>query len=266
MKSIKEKFKYMDLSDDEINLFCSNLDKYTLCEYPSQDEINQCVNNLYEYVPKTKNKEQRFNKLIENLEFQISYINKIYFISSLLIFIITYVLAMNNIVNSYGALMFISPIPFVLGITEVFKGKENNMLELELSYKVSGRELILYRMMIIAVFNIFLNVFMTIMMCKDVISIRFIEINILWIVPFIWVNFICIILAEKIRSYYAVIAVISIWVILVVSIYSNTALTKTLISINTYVYVLTIIGGIYLLFMKIKRYKNCEIGSFSYKN
>lgn len=266
MENREKKFEYMDLSNDEINLIEGGLDRYTLSQYPSQDEINQCIDNLYKYVPQTKSKKKEMNKFIDKIEFQLSYINKLYIIISLMIFIITCGLAINNIINPYGALMFISPIPFVLGVTEVFKGKENNMLELELSYKISGKELILYRMIIIAVFNIILNVIMTVMLCNDIISMQFIKINILWIVPFVWVNFICIILAEKIRSSYAVTIVISLWIVIVAGIYSNNKLVQWLLSLNTCIYGLMIVVGVSAVFIKIKKYKKCEMYSFAYKN
>ncbi|APH18501.1 TPA: hypothetical protein PTV74_002760 [Clostridium botulinum] len=38
--------------------------------------------------------------------------------------------------------MLISHIPLLLRLIEVFKVKENNILELELSFKISGKEII----------------------------------------------------------------------------------------------------------------------------
>ncbi|ABS35926.1 hypothetical protein FDC06_02775 [Clostridium botulinum] len=39
--------------------------------------------------------------------------------------------------------MLISHIPLLLRLIEVFKVKENNILELELSFKISGKEIII---------------------------------------------------------------------------------------------------------------------------
>lgn len=45
-------------------------------------------------------------------------------------------------INSYKVVMLISHIPLLLRLIEVFKVKENNILELELSFKISGKEII----------------------------------------------------------------------------------------------------------------------------
>ncbi|MFV3061277.1 hypothetical protein ACLD43_11105 [Clostridium botulinum] len=47
-------------------------------------------------------------------------------------------------VNSYKVVMLISHIPLLLRFIKVFKVKENNMLELELSFKISGKEIIIH--------------------------------------------------------------------------------------------------------------------------
>lgn len=45
-------------------------------------------------------------------------------------------------INSYKVVMLISHIPLLLRLIEVFKVKENNIFELELSFKISGKEII----------------------------------------------------------------------------------------------------------------------------
>ncbi|MGJ8742243.1 MULTISPECIES: hypothetical protein [Clostridium] len=45
-------------------------------------------------------------------------------------------------ISSYKVVMLISHIPLLLRLIEVFKVKENNILELELSFKISGKEII----------------------------------------------------------------------------------------------------------------------------
>ncbi|WP_434291956.1 hypothetical protein [Clostridium botulinum] len=45
-------------------------------------------------------------------------------------------------INSYKVVMLISNIPLLLRLIKFFKVKENNILELELSFKISGKEII----------------------------------------------------------------------------------------------------------------------------
>ncbi|WP_434293222.1 hypothetical protein [Clostridium botulinum] len=45
-------------------------------------------------------------------------------------------------INSYKVVILISHIPLLLRLIKFFKVKENNILELELSFKISGKEII----------------------------------------------------------------------------------------------------------------------------
>lgn len=45
-------------------------------------------------------------------------------------------------ISSYKVVMLISHIPLLLRLIEAFKVKENNIFELELSFKISGKEII----------------------------------------------------------------------------------------------------------------------------
>lgn len=202
MKETKEVFKdkeFLDISQKEMEQFIDVFNDYSV-EYPTQNEIDQCIENLRIYVPKKKSLLQIFEKLLSRGQIEISYINKLYWIISILVFLITFKLAINMSINPYKVIMSISPIPLLLGLIEVFKGKENNMLELELSFKISGKEIIISRIIIIGIFNIILNTVMSLLFFKSGIDVELLKINILWIVPFVWINLITFIIAKNIRD------------------------------------------------------------------
>ncbi len=168
MKKTKEVFEdkeFLDISKEEMEQVINTFDDYSI-EYPTQNEIDQCIENLRIYIPKKKSLSEEFKKLLNRGQIEISYINKLYWIVSILIFLITFKLSINMSINPYKVVMLISPIPLLLGFIEVFKGKENNMLELELSFKISGKETIISRIIIIGIFNIILNTAMSVFFSK----------------------------------------------------------------------------------------------------
>lgn len=264
MTSLKTEFNNMDLPEQELDLIIGELDKYTV-EYPPQYEIDSCVESLSMYIPKNKSLKMKLNRVVNNALLQMSYINKLYFVLSIFIFILTCEAAIKNDVDPYGVILFIAPIPFVVGLIEIFKGSENNMLELELSLKISAKEMVISRMMVIALFNIILNIIMCLLLYNSNLAINFVKINILWIVPFVWVNSIAFVIAKKVRSYYVSSLVITLWVAIITSLYSNKFILEKIIQINIWLYVTMILVGIILGFFVIKDYVQDQFTYFEYE-
>ncbi|EPY2276995.1 hypothetical protein ACXAT3_001723 [Clostridium sporogenes] len=267
MKETKEVFEdkeFLDISQEEMEEFIDAFNNYSI-EYPNQNEIDHCIEILRVYVPKKKSLLQGFEKLLVRGKIELSYINKLYWIISIIIFLITFKLAINISINPYKVIMSISPIPLLLGLIEVFKGKENNMLELELSFKISGKEIIISRIIIIGVFNIILNTVMSLLFFKSGIDVELLKINILWIVPFVWINLIAFIIAKNLRGYYVSLGAISFWILLVSILFKSKYFIEKIMYINMGVYMIMAVVGMYLYYRVLKKYMKTEIKSFQYE-
>ncbi|WP_061320671.1 hypothetical protein [Clostridium botulinum] len=267
MKKTREVFEdkeFLDISQEEIEQFIDIFNDYSI-EYPTQNEIDQCIENLRIYVPKKKILSEDLEKLLNRGQIEISYINKLYWIVTILIFLITFKLSINMSINPYKVVMLISPIPLLLGFIEVFKGKENNMLELELSFKISGREMIVSRIIIIGIFNIILNTVMSLLLFKTGLDVQLLKVNIFWMVPFIWVNLIAFVIAKNIRSYYASLGAISFWVLSVSILFESKYFMGKFICMNIGVYIAIAVAGVYLDYRILKKYMRTEVKSFQYE-
>ncbi|APH15793.1 putative membrane protein [Clostridium sporogenes] len=267
MKETKEVFKdkeFLDISQKEMEQFIDVFNDYSV-EYPTQNEIDQCIENLRVYVPKKKSLLQVFEKLLSRGQIEISYINKLYWIISILVFLITFKLATDMSINPYKVITLISPIPLLLGFIEIFKGKENNMLELELSFKISGKEIIISRIIIIGIFNIILNTAMSVLFFKTGLDIQLLKINIFWMVPFVWVNLIAFTIAKNFRGGYVSLGVISFWILLVSILFKSKYFIERIMYIDTGIYIAMAIAGIYLYYRILKKYMKTEVKDFQYE-
>ncbi|EJO5348092.1 hypothetical protein NRP93_002197 [Clostridium botulinum] len=267
MKTTKKVFEdkeFLNISQEEMEQFIDAFNDYSI-EYPTKNEIDQCIENLRIYVPQKKSLLQGFQKLLERGQIELSYINKVYWIITILTFLITFKLAINMNINPYKVVMLISPIPLLLGIIEVFKGKENNMLELELSFKISGKEMIISRIIIIGIFNIILNTAMSLLLFKSGIDVELVKINIFWIVPFVWVNLIAFLIAKNIKGYYVSLVAISFWIVLVSALFKNKYFVERIMYINVGAHIAMAVGGIYLYYRALKKYMKTEVKNFQYE-
>ncbi|MCY6959871.1 hypothetical protein [Clostridium brassicae] len=267
MKKARKLFEdkeFLDISDEEIEELICKFNSYSI-EYPTQNQIDKCIENLSVYVPKKKSLIQWFEKLLLRGQIQITYINKLYWLISILIFLTTFKLAINMNTNPYKIIMLISPIPLLLGFIEIFKGKENNMLELELSFKISGKQIILSRIIIIGIFNIILNTAMSILFFQSGIDVQLLKINIFWMVPFVWINLIAFVIAKKFRGHYVSLGGISFWILLVSILSKNEDFIEKIMYLNIGVYIAMALVGMYLYYRVLKKYMKTEAKDFEYE-
>ncbi|WMJ81680.1 hypothetical protein RBU49_05385 [Clostridium sp. MB40-C1] len=267
MKKTRKLFEdkeFLEISQEEIEELLDNFNSYSI-EYPTQNQIDECVENLRTYVPKKKSLLQWFEKLLLRGQIEITYINKLYWLISTLIFLITFKLAINMSINPYKIIMLISPIPLLLGFIEIFKGKENNMLELELSFKISGKQIILSRIIIIGIFNIILNTAMSILFFQNGMDVQLLKINIFWMVPFVWINLIAFIIAKNFRGHYVSLGGISFWILLVSILSKNEDFIEKIMYVNIGIYIAMALVGIYLYYRVLKKYMKTEVQDFQYQ-
>ncbi|KNF08321.1 hypothetical protein CLPU_8c00860 [Gottschalkia purinilytica] len=266
MKNSKKKFKdtdFLEVSDEDLMKFIDEINEYSI-EVPSQNEINTCIENLRKHVPKKKNLLDILKNITKRIEIDLSYMNKLYWTINILIFLISYLFIITKNISPYGVIVFISPIPLILGFTEIFKGRENGMIELELSFKVSAREIILSRMIILGAFNIALNLVMAIMISRSYTGLNLLKVNIMWLTPFIWVNFVSFMIAKRIRSQYVSFGMIGTWICSILLIFNSPKVVEKFININTGIYILIILVGITLMAIQVKKYIKEGLINFDY--
>lgn len=141
------------------------LDSYVVNQV-DEEKIDSTIDILKAYMPKeeveTAKKDIRiFDVIKENIglvKLQLSLISKSYLILSLLLILVGTIATVKLNLSA----SIIAPIPILLGIFEIIKGREENVWELELSYKYSLREIILSRLIIINVISILISIIISI--------------------------------------------------------------------------------------------------------
>ncbi len=210
------------LLEDEVNMDLEIeefLASYTV-EKVEDEDIENTVEVLRSYMPKKKKSSNNitfpYMSLIKN---EITYINKIYWIGSLIFIVIGLSFVSINKASPYNYLLQISPIPIILGILEVLKGSEDKVWELEMSFKYSFRQLVLVRLLIVMCFSALINIFLMVMFFKTIPEMTLLKLFFSWITPFSLVGTGSLIIVSKFRTKNSVILCLSIWSI--IAIYAN---------------------------------------------
>lgn len=217
------------------------LDSYVVNKVDEQ-KIDSTIDILKSYMPKQEVqtiKEQstsleRMKNNIDLVKFQFSLISKAYFISSLLLILVGIITTIELNLSIYLSASIIAPIPILLGIFEIIKGRDENVWELEMSYKYSLREIVLSRLIIINAVSILISIIISIGLNNTYSEINLFKMISIWLIPIFLVGSISLVITSLYRSINSITLCIAIWIlgVLGISVYEKIA---EITNINTFI-------------------------------
>jgi len=231
---------------------------YTI-EFPSEEEIDLTIEVLRQYVPIKNERFTKFCQLISMAAGDITFISKIYWIFCTVIFLVGYFISI-NLINPYITIMALAPLPTILGIVEIFKGRDSGVLEMELSCKISAAQIMISRILVIGIYSIFMNTALSLALYMFRSNIDLWKLSVLWLTPFTLVSGVSLWIAMKIKGDYTVGSIVSIWSMVILYIYMNKEFVNTIMQLNTAIYMVILSISILMIVLQLKallnRYNN----------
>jgi len=265
MKTVKKQktdFEDVDhLNEQEFKALKKTLSEYTV-PFPSDYQIDVTVNTLRQYVPSKQKTSERYSEKLQILFsralIEAGLISKTYWLSSVVLFMMGYLIT-SRINSHYYGVAVLAPLPFILGLIEVYKGREQGVLEIELTCKISAREIMLSRFVVIGLYSTLWNTLFSAiigLIMPDVVMWR---VLISWIAPFTFTSGLALWLAMRLRGGFAVTAVLSIWMVAVLAVLSSEPALQFLAQVDALVYTfVSCLGMILFLFqlhLSLRRHK-----------
>lgn len=254
----------------EIELF---LDSY-MVKKVDDEKIENTIDVLREYIPKQA-KEGIAIKLKQSLigniksiinlaQFNISLVSKSYWIISLVLILLGVIATKKFNFNIYSSAIIMSPIPVLLGIFELIKGKEENVWELELSYKYSLKETLLCKVVIILIFSILISLIMTATLYNTNCEISLLKMIKLSLIPMFVTSAISLIIVSLYRNSNSIGVCVAIWMIQAATIDEKTI--ENILTIDNLTIIFTLIVSIILTIYASKLFYKMSVNYTDYKN
>lgn len=254
----------------EIELF---LDSY-MVKKVDDEKIENTIDVLREYIPKQA-KEGIVIKLKQGLigniksiinltEFNISLVSKSYWILSLVLILLGVIATKKFNFNIYSSAIIMSPIPILLGIFELIKGKEENVWELELSYKYSLKETLLCKIVIILIFSILISLIMTVTLYNTNCEISLLKMIKLSLIPMFVTSAISLVIVSLYRNSNSIGVCVAIWMIQAATIDEKTI--ENILTIDNLTIIFTLIVSIILTIYASKLFYKMSVNYTDYKN
>lgn len=201
------------------------LDSYVVSKV-DEEKIDSTIDVLKSHMPKeevqhVKVQEYLLDRIKENIglvKFQFSLIGKVYFIASLLLILLGTITTIRLNLSIYLSASIIAPIPILIGIFEIIKGREENVWELELSYKYSLREIVFSRLIIINIVSVLISIMMSLILNNAYSQINLLKMISIWLIPIFLVGSVSLIVTSFYRGINSIALCISIWILGVMNI------------------------------------------------
>jgi hypothetical protein len=174
-------------------------------EYPDEDKIDQTIMQLHQYVPKKK--KQQISRVIpaplRNAYQESLHFSSTFWISNLVYLAIGLIFVLFTSGDPYMALLFLAPLPVLIGLVEIFRSRDEGMIELELSLTYSPSDLMLSKLAIVGFFNLACNLLLIVVINFFAEPIVLIELLKYWAVPYLFVVTFCLFLSIRLRAVFA---------------------------------------------------------------
>lgn len=254
----------------EIELF---LDSY-MVKKVDDEKIENTIDVLREYIPKQaeegiaiKLKQSligNIKSIINLAQFNISLVSKSYWILSLVLILLGVIATKKFNFNIYSSAIIMSPIPILLGIFELIKGKEENVWELELSYKYSLKETLLCKIVIILIFSILISLIMTVTLYNTNCEISLLKMIKLSLIPMFVTSAISLVIVSLYRNSNSIGVCVAIWMIQAATIDEKTI--ENILTIDNLTIIFMLIVSIILTIYASKLFYKISVNYTDYKN
>ncbi|KLU62376.1 hypothetical protein CEB3_c12370 [Peptococcaceae bacterium CEB3] len=249
------------------------LRKYSV-PVPNEAAVDATIQELRQYVPAKRNfyrmQWENFTGIVRLSALDLDYMSKSYWLISAAIFILGYIIITGTVHNPYLCLIALAPMPFILGMIEVFKGREQGVLEIELSCRITPQQVMLSKLLLIGLYNIALNTVLSVALSLFHPGLILWQITLSWLTPLAVVSSLTLWLAQHIRGGYAVTAVLGLWLSATLSLSTQPMVADRLMHLNLMIYGLAIMISALWLGIQLKKmmsrysYERSGIYEFDY--
>lgn len=279
--TIKENLRYDDIENEDFEILLDEefldienfLNSYIVKEV-NEENIDLTIDKLRNYMSQNKNEEIIKNENMDLyskvrtsmglLKMQFKIFNKLYLIASIILVLCGVIGTIKLNLNPYLCAYTVSPIPILIGLAEILRGKEENMWELELSYKYSFREILFSKLVIISTTAIALTLVTSLILTGTYSEVSLLRIINICLIPTCFISLISLILASTYRGMNSIVLSTSIWIVVSNMVDNDTI--NYIVNVKNYKLFLVLILLFGLTMVASKVFYKKSINFIDYKN
>ncbi|RDY26315.1 hypothetical protein CHL78_014130 [Romboutsia weinsteinii] len=217
-----DRLEFEDLLEEDLEDIENYLDNYVVKSVDKQ-KVDSTIDVLRSYMPVkheekvneqikicSSNNMQSISKLVK---LQMGVTNKSYWLVSLMLILYGVISIKNINIDLTICSSIIAPIPILLGMVEFIRGRDENVWELELSYKYSLREMILAKSIIIISISMCISLIMSVISVNVYSQVNLLKVICVWLIPMCTIASISLLIVSVYKSINSIALCIAVWIL-----------------------------------------------------
>jgi hypothetical protein len=244
------------LCEDEVNGLVKALNEYTV-KFPPREIVQLTTESLQQYVPDRRNalhrRAEKGATLLAAACRESALVSGSYWLTAALLFILGYTVTVLTQASPYATVVLLAPIPFVAGLVEVFRSRDQGMMELEAACKHSFREVILSRLLVTGIYSLLLNSSLSAAFSIAYPGTFLWQMTLLWLTPFSAVSALSLWTVIYLKGIYTANFFLALWIVTVLLLQSFPGWAGRLLSVNLPVHGAVVFAGTLLFLACLQR-------------
>ncbi|UVI28380.1 hypothetical protein [Paenibacillus spongiae] len=245
------------VTEEDLNDIHDFLLQYEV-EYPDSAEIDRTVEALRLHMHASAGEQrglgERLKRLLRLAASEVTLMSPFYWLMSTVLYLAGFMMiGLESKLTPEFALFTLAPMPFILGLVDIFRSRDQRMLELEMSCTFNAASVMLAKILIIGVYNIALNSLCSLWFIRITEQMDVMDITLLWMTPFSVISGLSLLAAIRLRGSTAVSFMIAIWFSFCLIVIINPSLMRRILTMPAAIYLLLIMLGAMLIVMQLYR-------------
>lgn len=219
---------------------------------PTESEIDATISKLTAYMPSAEQhasitNQSKLERLVQLAALQIPIFSKTYWVSCLLILSIG-ILSLNSGAGEVSLVpLVLVPLPFLFGLFELFRNRDEGMLELEMTCMISAPQLMISRLLWIVVNSILLNcfIFIALWSVQDALSSNILW---LWLLPLSVISSLSLWVSMRYKGRVPLVSLFIGWIVISYVVATNTKWLHMFLALPKYITLaISVVGMLFFL-------------------
>ncbi|MFC7371601.1 hypothetical protein ACFQPF_07925 [Fictibacillus iocasae] len=185
-------------------------------DFPNEDEMESSIAMIMAHAPKKKNRlrivQNGAVSLLQNSMRELLHFDAAFWVLNAIFLTLGAVTLIEQTIDPYMMAFILAPLPFISALYEIFKSRDEGLMELEMSLKYSTQQIMMSRLLMVGVFNLMMNTVLWISFSIVYPDLLFSKLLISWTVPYVLVTSISFLFAMSVKSSISSGIVTAVWV------------------------------------------------------
>ncbi|MFC0186919.1 hypothetical protein ACFFJY_01405 [Fictibacillus aquaticus] len=238
-------------------------------DLPDEDEMERSIAAIMSSVPKKKSSllvwQNGARSLLQNSIRELMHFGALFWVINVLFLILGAITLIDRSADPYLTAFILAPLPFITGTYEIFKSRDEGLVELEMSLKYNTHQVFLSRLVAVGVMNFVLNAALCTLFASFYPQMLVVKLLLCWTIPYVFVTGIAFLFAMNVRSSIASGTLAAVWFAFCFGFLQGEEFQRMVMQMDIVTAIAILLIGVMLWAIGVQRMKKITIGRENYE-